>query len=60
VSEEADHFAGNPAKRVQAELAAGIVREPTKDPLRDLQGFVTLHEESFPIDRFCHYPNYGP
>ena len=52
--QEADHFAADTAKGVQAQLAAGIVRKPTKDPLRDLQGFVTLDEESFPIDRFRH------
>ena len=44
VSQEADHFAAQAAKGVQAELAAGIVRKPTKDPLRDLQGFMTLDE----------------
>ncbi len=44
VPEEADHFAAHPAKGVQAKLAAGIVRKPTKDPLGDLQGFVTLYQ----------------
>jgi hypothetical protein len=54
VTEQADHFATYAAKGVQAKLAAGIVGQSTKDPLRDLQGFVTLDEESFPIDRFRH------
>jgi hypothetical protein len=44
VPEKADHFAAHAAKGVQAELAAGIVRKPAKDSLRDLQGFVTLDE----------------
>jgi hypothetical protein len=34
------------------------VWKPTKDPLRDLQGFVTLDEQGFPIVRFRHSPNY--
>jgi hypothetical protein len=44
VLQEADHFAGHAAKGVEAKLAAGIVRKVTKDPLRDLQRFVTLDE----------------
>ena len=52
--QEPDHFAAHAAKGVQAKLAAGIMRKPTKDPLRDLQGFVTLDEQCFPIDRFRH------
>ncbi len=43
---EADHFAAHTAKGVQAKLAPGIARKPTKDPLRDLQGFVTLDERA--------------
>ena len=58
VPQEADHFPAHAAKGVQAKLAAGIVWKPTKDPLRDLQGFVTLDEQGFPIVRFRHSPNY--
>jgi hypothetical protein len=52
--QEADHFAAHAAKGVPAKLAPGIVRKVTKDPLRDLQGFVTSDEESFPIEWLRH------
>ncbi len=42
--QEADHFAAHAAKGVLAQLAARVVRKPTKDPLRELQGLVTFDE----------------
>jgi hypothetical protein len=42
--QEADYLAAHTAKGVQAKLAAGVVGKVTKDPLRELQGFVTLDE----------------
>ena len=57
--QKTDHLAAHAAKWVQAQFAAGIVRKPTKDPLRHLQRFVTLDQQGFPVDRFCHCPNYG-
>jgi len=58
VPEGADELATHATKGVQTQLAPGIARKPTEDSLRDSQGFVTLDEQGFPIDRFCHLGDY--
>ena len=42
--QEADHFAAYAAKGVLAKLAARVVGKVTKDPLCELQRFVTLDQ----------------
>ena len=60
VSKEANHFPADATKGIQAKLASRIVRKVTKDPLRDLQGLMTLDEQSFPIDGFRHSRTMSP
>jgi hypothetical protein len=53
-AEDADHLAPEAAKGVLAELAARVMRQPTEDPLCDLQGLIPVDKQGLPIERFRH------